>query len=78
MTTNLRLVSVSEQKKLIPDAAVRAYFMKRPDIKALPRAERERRWRKHQAGLKAFREFLSTLPCVGVIDASQPENPCVK
>ena len=57
-----RCVSVAEQKNLIPDAAVRVLFMRRADIKGLPKPERERRWRKHRAGMKKFREFLSAIP----------------
>ena len=53
-------LTVNQQKELIPDDSVKAAFMNRADIAALPEEERKTRWADCQKSLDKFRGFLST------------------
>jgi hypothetical protein len=56
-----------QQRQLIPNEAVRCSFLRRPDVASLPPDEQERRWQSHLVKVNAFRETLSRLDCIGVI-----------
>lgn len=68
----MRKLSVEQQKQIIPDDAVQAAFMRRPDIAKLPKQEREARWAKALVNINAFRGHLSTLDSI-VIDVRELE-----
>ena len=57
-----RLLSVKEQKSLIPDDGVHKAFLKREDISVLSKPEQEKRWAEHQVALDKFRNFLAGVP----------------
>lgn len=57
--TELRKISVEEQKQLITDEEIKKAFLVRKDIAPLPPEEQERRWQQHLARVNEFREFLS-------------------
>lgn len=61
-----RLIDVNEQKQMIPDDEVRSAFLRRDDIKKLPRAEAAARWLKHLEKLNGFREALAKIPAFEV------------
>lgn len=56
-----RKVSVSEQQELIPDSAIRAAFLERPEIAVIPPDEQERLWARQLAKVDQLRELFSKL-----------------
>lgn len=64
----LRLAGTTEIEALeamFPEGEVQAAFMRRPDVAALPAAERDARWRAHKKSLQKFMKVLSGATRIG-------------